>query len=228
MADVLQRSLSRQTQARFTSNVSLQIKNQSSQHCRHLYCRQKKSICSKKYKMDAWCISCPRADRTPLDEEATCEGSPAEIQSLIAAVRRSPEFCLEHSTLLDIVKRHAEHRIAVKHGENERQAVLKYAPNFHATQVGIKLCHSSGAHVASLHRMQTANPGLRVRVPAPSTKLFASTRCPACHVRYLLCLDGFVTCIAETFQWPNSLLVLTEARPCIVPQCIREQYWVLV
>lgn len=75
--------------------------------------------------MDATCIPFSGAvnfHRTTSKHNASAE----EMGFLIAAVRGLPaDSRLPEATLLDIVKRHAEHRMAVKHGGNQRQAVLK-------------------------------------------------------------------------------------------------------
>lgn len=76
-------------------------------------------------KMDAYCIPCPGAIKQ--HRRAGYGDVHAEINSLIASVRGAPsDPRLPEATRLDIVKRHAEHRIAVKHGGNERQTMLEY------------------------------------------------------------------------------------------------------
>lgn len=78
------------------------------------------------FTMDAYCMLCPRASKLHRNAHK-CDDAQIEIKALIGAVRGFPaDSRLPEATLLDMVKRHAEHRIAVKHGGNERQAMLKY------------------------------------------------------------------------------------------------------
>eukprot|EP00892_Ulva_mutabilis_P003908 jgi/Ulvmu1/188/UM001_0192.1 len=75
--------------------------------------------------MDAPCLPCPRAARLHR-ASSRHDATGIEIRSLVAAVRRMPAGSrLPEATLLDIVKRHAEHRMAMKHGGNQRQTLLK-------------------------------------------------------------------------------------------------------
>ena len=78
--------------------------------------------------MDAYCIPCPGGVNSH-HANRKYNASAAEKRSLIAAVRAMPAGCrLPEATLLDIVKRHAEHRMAIKHGGNQRQTILKCVP----------------------------------------------------------------------------------------------------